>query len=74
MKFSDNIERASLEEVFVIRTTEDMNSREEVNSNLWDLKRSLGNKNFIFSIPARDLRIGETIVNWKGNFIAYRTE
>lgn len=74
MKFSDNAERTSLEEVLVIRTSDDMNSREEANSNLWGFKRSLDTKKYLYYIPARDLRIGESIFDLNGNHIAYRTE
>ena len=54
MKFSDNIERTNLEEVFVIRKSEEMEAREEYNSNLWDLERRnfLKKGNNIYSIPA----------------------
>ena len=41
-KFSDNIIRTSLEEVFVIRTFEEMLNREEANSHMW-AKNSIKN-------------------------------
>jgi len=74
MKFSDNIERTSLEEVFVIRTTEDMHSREEASSDLWDYLKGMGNDYNLYSTPVRDVKIGESIYNSEGNYVAYRTE
>lgn len=76
MKFSDNIERTNLEEVFVIRKSEEMEAREEYNSNLWDLERRnfLKKGNNIYSIPARDVKISESIYSKLGRYIAYRRE
>lgn len=76
MKFSDNIKRTNLEEVFVIRTSEEMEAREEYNSNLWDLERRnfLKKGNNIYSIPARDVKIGESVYSKLGRYIAYRSE
>jgi hypothetical protein len=74
MKFSDNIERTSLEEVFVIRTSEEMEAREEYNSNLWDLEREnfLKKGNNLYQTVVRDLKIGESIYSKSGKLIAYR--
>jgi hypothetical protein len=48
MKFSDNIIRRNLDVVHVIRTTSEMEAREEFNSNLWDIEREniLNGKSF----------------------------
>ena len=75
MKFSDNIERTSLEEVFVIRTSKEMEAREEYNSNLWDLEREnfLKKGNNIYKTVIRDVKIGESIYTKAGKFIAYRS-
>lgn len=78
MKFTDNITRQDLDTVFVIRTQkemEEMEEREEFNSNLWELQREdfLKNGSNIYSIPARDLKIGESIYTKDGRFIAYRS-
>jgi hypothetical protein len=74
MKFSDSIERTSLEGVFVIRTAEEMEAREEFNSNLWDLERRnfLKKSNNIYLTVVRDVKIGESIYSKSGRFIAYR--
>ena len=74
MKFSDGIKRNSLDEVYVIRTEKDMNSREESNSNLWDIKRKnlLKKGNNLYQTVVRDVRIGENICNNAGRTIAYR--
>ena len=76
MKFSDNIERTSLEEVFVIRTEKEMEAREEFNSNLWELQRSSGLQkgNNIYKTVVRDVKVGENIYNKAGRTIAYRVE
>lgn len=75
MKFSDNIERTSLDEVFVIRTEKEMEAREEYGSNLWELKRSgLQKGNNIYKTVVRDVKIGENIYNKNGKTIAYRVE
>ena len=75
MKFSDGIKRNSLDEAYVIRTEKDMNSREESNSNLWDIKRKnlLKKGNNLYQTVVRDVRIGENICNNAGRAIAYRT-
>lgn len=75
MKFSDNIERSDLDIVFAIRTEVEMQEREEYSSNLWELAREnfLKKGNNIYSIPARDLKIGESIYDKSGKFIAYRS-
>ena len=74
MKFSDNIERTSLEEVFVIRTAKEMEAREEFNSNLWDLVREnfLKKGNNIYKTVVRDVKISESIYTKNGKYIAYR--
>jgi prolyl oligopeptidase PreP (S9A serine peptidase family) len=76
MKFSDNIKRTSLEDVFVIRTTEEMEAREEYNSNLWDLEREnfLKKGNNIYKTVVRDVKIGERIYNKNGKLFAYRVD
>lgn len=65
----------SLEIVYVKRTREDMNLREEANSNLWNEERRVLRKNtFLYRTPARDARIGETIYRKNGKYIGYRAE
>lgn len=75
MKFSDNIERTSLEDVFVIRTSKEMEAREEFNSNLWELEREdfLKKGQNIYKTVVRDVKIGESIYTKSGRFIAYRS-
>ena len=81
LKFSDNIIRTSLEEVFVIRTFEEMLNREEASSHMWELKHfNIFSENNIKSYKikslyktlVRDLKIGENIYTGAGKFIAYR--
>ena len=75
MKFSDNIIRESLEVVYVIRTQKEMEAREEYNSNIWEKVKDFPGNSHLFSIPVRDVKIGESIYNNTGNkFIAYRSE
>jgi len=75
MKFSDHVERTSLDEVFVIRTEEEMMAREESNSNLWELHRSgLRKGHNIYKTVVRDVKVGENIYNASGKTIAYRIE
>jgi hypothetical protein len=74
MKFSDNQNRNSLHIVIVIRTAQEMEAREEYNSNLWDLEREnfLKKGQNLYSVPARDLKIGESFYTHTGKYIAYR--
>jgi len=82
MKFSDELDRTSLEEVLVKRTEKDMESREEASSDLWDIeeynisKYEVNTKEWLnlYRVPARDVRVGETIRYDAFTFIAYRTE
>ena len=76
MNFSDKIQRDSLEEVFVIRTEEEMNLRDESNSNLWNLEREnfLKKGNNIYKTVARDVKFGESIYDKFGKYIAYRVD
>lgn len=75
MKFSDNIERTCLEEVFVIRTEREMEAREEFKSNLWELYRSgLKRGNNMYKTVVRDVKLGENIYNRACRIIAYRVE
>lgn len=75
MRFSDNIIRKCLDVVYVIRTTSEMEAREEYNSNLWNIESEniLKGKN-LYSTPARDVKIGESIYTRDAKFIAYRVE
>jgi hypothetical protein len=73
-KFSDGIIRKQLDIVYVARTNEDMESREEYNSNLWDYERDLPKGLKLYSTPVRDVRIGETIYDKNYRFVAYRSE
>lgn len=76
MKFEDNIIRASLEVVHVIRTEEEMQAREEYNSHLWDTEREDFPKRGenLYSTPVRDVKIGEAIYSSSGKYITYRSE
>ena len=74
MKFADNIVRESLDIVYVIRTREEMNARQEANSNLWEEERGFPDGKFLFSTPVRDVKIGENIYNEMGTkFVTYRS-
>jgi len=73
MKFSDNVIRENLDTVHVIRTEQEMEARDEYNSYLWDEVRKMQKGNILFSIPVRDLKIGESIYDSKGRFVAYRS-
>lgn len=72
MKFSDNIIRENLDIVFVIRTEQEMMAREESNSNLWDIVQD-GRYRNLYSVPVRDVKIGEDIFSERGTFVAYRS-
>ena len=74
MKFSDNTIREPFSEIFVIRTQNEMETRDEYNSNLWDLfrKNFLKKGNNLYRTVARDCKIGESIYTQTGNFVAYR--
>ena len=76
MKFSDKIERNSLDEIYVIRTEEEMEAREEFNSNLWDLKRKnfLKKGNNLYQTVVRDVKHAEMIYSRSGHYIAYRID
>ena len=83
LKFSDNIIRTPLEEVFVIRTFEEMLEQEEVNSHMWELERfnifsENNTKSYkvksLYKTLVRDLKIGENIYTDTGKFIAYRVD
>jgi methylthioribose-1-phosphate isomerase len=80
MKFSDNIIRDEFDIVFVKRSEHEMSQREESNSNLVDVQTyniAFDNRTKtpvdLFSIPARDVKIGENIYDDAGAFIAYRS-
>ncbi len=53
--------------VIVKRTYEEMEQREEFSSNLWEEL-----SNGLIKTPARDLKIGESIYDYKGNETGYR--
>ena len=76
MKFSDKIERNSLDEVYVVRTEKEMEAREEYNSNLWELHREnfLKKGNNIYQTVVRDVKVGESIYNAAARTIAYRVD
>ena len=83
LKFSDNIIRTPLEEVFVIRTSEEMLKQEEASSHMWELERfnifsENNTKSYkiksLYKTLVRDLKIGESIYTEAGKFIAYRVE
>jgi hypothetical protein len=80
MKFSDNIVRDPLDIVFVKRSESEMESREEYDSNLWEIEKSnldfdkeTGTKVHLYSTPARDIKVGENIYTNLGEFVAYRS-
>lgn len=58
-----------------LRLSNEMDEREEFNSNLWELEREnfLKKGNNIYSIPVRDLKVGESIYTKDGKFISYRS-
>lgn len=60
--------------VYVKRTADEMEAREEYNSHLWDLVKSYPKGINLYKIPIRDLKIGENIYTKDGKFIAYRVE
>ena len=83
LKFSDNIIRTPLEEVFVIRTSEEMLKQEEASSHMWELVHFniFSEKNIksykiksLYKTLVRDLKIGENIYTSTGKFIAYRVD
>lgn len=75
MTFSDRTERKATSKVLVSRTKKEMESREEYQSMLVDYVRVSHIKNeHIYSIPAREVKIGESILTTQGRFLAYRTE
>lgn len=81
MKFSDNIQRKSLDSVFVKRSESDMMSRDEFSSNFWDVEiynisfdKESNSAVHLYSTPCRDVRISESIYDNKGSFVAYRSE
>ena len=67
IKLTNNIELGELDLVRVKRTYEEMEKREEFSSNLWEEL-----SNGFIETPARDLTIGESIYDSKGNEIDYR--
>lgn len=76
MNFSDKLTRNQLDEVFVIRTEEEMTAREESNSNLWGLEREnfLKKGNNLYQTVVRDVKIGENIYTKQGRLVAYRVD
>ena len=75
MKFSDGITRKTLDVVYVIRTTSEMEVREEFNSNLWNIEHeNISEGKNLYSTPVRDVKIGESIYTKDAKFIAYRVE
>lgn len=76
MKFSDKLDRDQLDEVYVIRTENEMMAREESNSNLWDLEREnfLKKGNNLYKTVIRDVKIGESIYSKYGKLITYRVD
>lgn len=75
MKFADKIERDDLDIVYVLRTKEDMESRDEYNSNIWNLVREnkMIGKN-LYETPARDVKIGESIYYKNMRYLTTRLE
>jgi hypothetical protein len=74
MKFSDNIIREPLDEVFVKRSEVQMDAREESNSNLVDVQEYDVEAGVnLYQVPVRDVKIGESIYDERGKFVAYRS-
>jgi hypothetical protein len=74
MKFSDNIIREPLDEVFVKRSEIQMDTREESNSNLVDVQEYDVEAGVnLYQVPVRDVKIGESIYDERGKFVAYRS-
>ena len=81
MKFSDNLIRNSLREVYVKDSAKRFATRDEFGSNLWDIEKEniafdkhLHSKIHLYKVPARAVRIGESIYDKTGKFEAYRSE
>lgn len=77
MKFSNGQAYSALYIVFVLRTTEEMEAREEYNSLLCELQIKDSPKKGVnmYSILAREIKIGESIFDKKTRaFICYRVE
>lgn len=67
MKFSDNKLRNSTSKVYIKTNEVDFSKRDEYNSLLWEkIKESL------YQVPARAVKIGESIYNKDGIYLAYR--
>lgn len=81
MKFADHVVRNDTEIVLVKRTHTEMQARPEYHSNAWDMveggvgfdKSSLEPVN-LYSVPARDVKIGEDIYKRTVAFLTYRSE
>lgn len=74
MKFSDHIIRKELTTVYVKRTREEMETREEHNSLLWAYEKTVAKGVHLYSTPVRDVKIGENIYDAQGEFITYRVD
>ena len=75
MKFSDNIERGGLDTVYAIIKESEFEQQDEFYSLLWDVERYnfLEKGQNLYSIPARALKIGQSIHDKNGKYVAYRS-
>lgn len=78
IKISENRQLGNLTLVYVKRTEKEMEAREEFHSLLWEQVSRVYAKSripvYLYKIPARDLKIGESIFDKKGKFIGHRLE
>lgn len=81
MNFSDRIIRDEFYECYVKRSEVDFKQRKESGSNLWEIEKfniafnkSQNSPVHLYKTPARDVKIGESIYNETGDYVAYRSE
>lgn len=75
MKFSDKKVRDNqIGKVIVKRTPKEMMERDEYNSHLWGFEKVANKNENFYTIPIRDLKIGENVYNDEYEFICYRVE
>lgn len=75
MRFTDNVERDLLSEVYVVRTEQEMEAREEFHSLLWEVEiYDFSPDGRLYQTVARDVKVGELIYTKEGRYIGYRAE
>ena len=76
MKFSNKQDYSLLDEVYVIRTEKEMQSRDEYNSNLWEYVKMINPKKglILYKTVVRDVKVSETIHDRNGRNLGYRVE